>query len=137
MPPGVNLKIVPPLPESTSKRLPEPSKASPDGEFKPEAKVSLVPEGVNLKIVPLKPSATKRLPKLSKARPSRGEESGGEDARSSSGSEFEDGAAYKVRLVKIARRGAGAHGNQRCCERSGAQKQMEESCLFHLMNGAG
>src|SRR5438067_5384890 len=46
------------------------SNARPTGFPTPEAKVLLLPAGVNLKIVPLLKSASNRLPELSKARPS-------------------------------------------------------------------
>ena len=45
------------------------SKARPLGPLSPEAKVLLIPAGVNLKIVLLPASPSKRLPELSKARP--------------------------------------------------------------------
>ena len=48
--------------------MPEESKARPIGELRPEAKVVLVPSGVNLRILPLLKSASKRLPEPSKAR---------------------------------------------------------------------
>ena len=49
--------------------MPELSKARPTGPLSPEAKVLLIPAGVNLKMALLPTSASKRLPELSKARP--------------------------------------------------------------------
>ena len=59
-------KIAVPL---VTKRLPIPSKARTPTPFSPEAKVLLVPVGVNLKIMPVAESPTKRLPFASKAKP--------------------------------------------------------------------
>src|SRR5947207_905828 len=46
-----------------------PANARPLGALSPEAKVLLIPAGVNLKMLLLAWSASKRLPELSKARP--------------------------------------------------------------------